>query len=819
MATRGETVINELLTKVGLVGVVDATAAAKAYDTSLDGVSVSSDGVTKAQLSLDRSVTGMARKYDEVSRAAAELAKVQRMNAAQAAQGRGSDVERLIAEEGATNRLTQALQKQAAARKVLADTPIVHPMAAAMKTEIIDPMARAMASASGAIPALAGSGKAAVTAGKNFGLAGHQIQNLGFQLNDLVTQIGSGQGFFRPLLQQGAQIVQIFQQGEGGIRGALSGIMASLGRIGPLGIAAFGTAGLAGAVGLSSVALSKHGAELERSEAKLRAFSSRSSEVIGIAQRVSTTLGVSATGGFRTLADETLRFGQAMSIVNVDEFVTNFGRLALSQREFVGLADESAAAFAKLQAQGNLTSGDLIKFADAFPQFAGAIARALRVPQDELKRMRQDIPVTGKAVADAINNAGAAASANVRPWSQLSSSIGTFVDNVARLASTSLDQWLDTTAKEVYALAGAWSKAVDAVEDYARKVLGLPAAPAAAAPAPATRPDAGGGKAAFEAWAKESAANDDKLLGAVTRTADNTASTSDNTEGSAKDEGIWRIYQNAETVKARVAETAANTGATVSAVNNLGSKFEGAFDRAAAAANTSALGSKPKSASFTAGLFGSDRFSAFGRAELDRNFLYGAGPSFGELVNQAASGEARTFPGGVDHLEKAVEAMPDATAKAIESLDLGSLGAPIQSKIDTLRNLQETALSRVYRPDPYAQKNPDFFYSGERIFKEQQDKVYDGLQTQISKLEGLQASLATLVYQNESFPSAIVNAMIAAGFGDIAAQIVAAFRSVPGAPTSATPPPTAVQTAAFTPPTVWKPPVKGFNAQTGTWTF
>ena len=51
MATRGDTVINELLTKVGLVGGKEATAAAQAYDRALDGVSVSSDGVAKAQLS------------------------------------------------------------------------------------------------------------------------------------------------------------------------------------------------------------------------------------------------------------------------------------------------------------------------------------------------------------------------------------------------------------------------------------------------------------------------------------------------------------------------------------------------------------------------------------------------------------------------------------------------------------------------------------------------------------------------------------------------------------------------------------------------
>ena len=132
--------------------------------------------------------------------------------------------------------------------------------------------------------------------------------------------------------------------------------------------------------------------------------------------------------------------------------------------------------------------------------------------------------------------------------------------------------------------------------------------------------------------------------------------------------------------------------------------------------------------------------------------------------------------------ERAAEATKEASestekaANAAAALDIGPLGSPIQTRIDSLRGLQETALSRAYRPDPYAERNPEFFYSGERIFKESQDKIYDGLQDQINKLEGLQASLGTLVGQNERLPQALVDALIASGFGDIAQQIVAAFK-------------------------------------------
>ena len=54
-------------------------------------------------------------------------------------------------------------------------------------------------------------------AGGSMRLASHQVTNLRFQLTDLFTQIASGQGVFRPLLQQGPQIMEAL----GGPREAL----------------------------------------------------------------------------------------------------------------------------------------------------------------------------------------------------------------------------------------------------------------------------------------------------------------------------------------------------------------------------------------------------------------------------------------------------------------------------------------------------------------------------------------------------------------------------------------------------------------------
>jgi hypothetical protein len=131
-----------------------------------------------------------------------------------------------------------------------------------------------------------------------------------------------------------------------------------------------------------------------------------------------------------------------------------------------------------------------------------------------------------------------------------------------------------------------------------------------------------------------------------------------------------------------------------------------------------------------------------------------------------------------------------ATKKVTESLEDLNTSA-IQTRIDQLRGLQEAALQRPYHPDPYAERNPEFFYNGEKIFRESQDKIYLGLQTQIEKLETLQTSLATIAGQNAALPQTLVDALRAAGFSDIAEKIVGAMSSAP-AP-SATPPQTAVQ--------------------------
>lgn len=56
------------------------------------------------------------------------------------------------------------------------------------------------------------------------GLAGHQVTNLGYQLNDVAVSLASGQSPFTVLVQQGSQILPILSSAPGGVGGALAGI-------------------------------------------------------------------------------------------------------------------------------------------------------------------------------------------------------------------------------------------------------------------------------------------------------------------------------------------------------------------------------------------------------------------------------------------------------------------------------------------------------------------------------------------------------------------------------------------------------------------
>lgn len=209
--------------------------------------------------------------------------------------------------------------------------------------------------------------------------------------------------------------------------------------------------------------------------------------------------------------------------------------------------------------------------------------------------------------------------------------------------------------------------------------------------------------------------------------------------------------------------------------------------------------------SFTASPFESGPYQAYALQMLSLNEALG-NTTFSKALEEYKSatgvspGSGTLSTAMMDKTSESLDTLSDAGKDAASSLE--DIGKPIQDEIDTLRDLQEKALTRAYKPDPYAERNPEFFYNGEKIFREGQDKVFNGLQSQIAKLQELQGSLLTLVSQGNSLPQTLVNALISAGFGNIAQQIINAMQSA-APPPSATPAPTAVQGPSLATPKVW----------------
>lgn len=87
------------------------------------------------------------------------------------------------------------------------------------------------------------------------GLSAYAYQNLSFQVNDVVTSLASGISPMQTLAQQGGQIYQILQMGEGGVGGALKGIGQTVtGAIRGMGLLGGTFAGVATAAAAAAVA-------------------------------------------------------------------------------------------------------------------------------------------------------------------------------------------------------------------------------------------------------------------------------------------------------------------------------------------------------------------------------------------------------------------------------------------------------------------------------------------------------------------------------------------------------------------------------------
>ena len=87
---------------------------------------------------------------------------------------------------------------------------------------------------------------------------------------------------------------------------------------------------------------------------------------------------------------------------------------------------------------------------------------------------------------------------------------------------------------------------------------------------------------------------------------------------------------------------------------------------------------------------------------------------------------------------------------------------PIGDLIQNLQQRKDDIMGRAYTPDPYSDKNADWFYSGGRMFAEQQDRMFEGLQEQINHLAALEEAARQQLAQGAALPDALANSLTAA---------------------------------------------------------
>jgi hypothetical protein len=181
---------------------------------------------------------------------------------------------------------------------------------------------------------LTAAGNAHTEVGKTAGLARHELINLSRQAQDVAVSLGSGQGFGTVLLQQGSQILDVLGTSQGGIRGSLASLGASLRGLVTVGRVAFGAlaAGAAGAAFATSDYLSQQ-KDLERS-------------LIGAGRRSGSLADINRIG------DERSSLG-GLSISETREAAVEFAKTGQIHSRVIGEMIETTKNFALVTGQSS----------------------------------------------------------------------------------------------------------------------------------------------------------------------------------------------------------------------------------------------------------------------------------------------------------------------------------------------------------------------------------------------------------------------------------------------------------------------------------
>ena len=241
----------------------------------------------------------------------------------------------------------------------------------------------------------------------SFGLAGHQVRNFGFQVSDLLVQIASGGGLFRPLIQQGPQAIDAL----GGVGKATEIAKTAITSIPLAARVAFGAAGFVGIIGGAAAALSSFTRDIARTEARIRALNGAQGQGI-IDRSKAGTSGTSLDGGdVNALEELATRNRQALGLLNEDLGTLTASAVKLST-QLDATKEQSRDAISDLTKllSGTFVTGEqAIRFASAYPQFAGALAKAFDVLPEQLKDVEKSATRVNAVIARSIVESGKAA--------------------------------------------------------------------------------------------------------------------------------------------------------------------------------------------------------------------------------------------------------------------------------------------------------------------------------------------------------------------------------------------------------------------------
>ena len=356
---------------------VDGTAAA--YSRYERQVLALTRGYEQGGRSLEEYNRGLelARiKYDNAAAAAQRLQAVQQSASAQMqrdagaegkraaiqvlqpnliqARDRGADIEAYGQE---MDRLRQRLVPVAAAERELADSLELANRAvrtgAISQTEYVTVIDRANARFHDQVNEINKADGAHKRLANGAGLSAYAYQNLSFQVNDVITSLASGISPMQTLAQQGGQIYQILQMGEGGVGGALKGIGQTVtGAIRGLGLlgGAFAAAGVA--AGTALVTWYQFSGAQKDTERALMGVGRASGATVGSINAIATA--AAASGQISTR--------EARSIANA------FAATGQISVDAIGGLTEITAKYAKVMGQDLATAGAGLAQAFADPE-------------------------------------------------------------------------------------------------------------------------------------------------------------------------------------------------------------------------------------------------------------------------------------------------------------------------------------------------------------------------------------------------------------------------------------------------------------------